>query len=149
MRRKPDPPHRVLIAGGGVAGLAAAKALRRVRVTVTLVLAEIKGVDLDARTITCGEGLETSYDTLILAGGARAPREVEPDLTLPGRPEVFVLGETAAPHATTQQARHVARTIRRRLRWDIHPRPFRYRAVRFRTSHGSLRARPYNHVILP
>jgi len=63
---------------------------------------------------------------------------VEPDLSLPGRPEVFVIGDLAlveqadgrpvpglAP-AAIQEARHVARTIARELR-GIAREPFRYR----------------------
>jgi NADH:ubiquinone reductase (H+-translocating) len=69
------------------------------------------------------------------AGRAR----VEPDLTAPGHPEIFVIGDTAtldawrgkpvpgiAP-AAKQQGIHVARTIRMRLKGRTSPRPFRYR----------------------
>jgi NADH dehydrogenase len=69
------------------------------------------------------------------AGRAR----VEPDLTAPGHPEIFVIGDTAtldawrgkpvpgiAP-AAKQQGIHVARTIRMRLKGRTAPRPFRYR----------------------
>ncbi len=68
------------------------------------------------------------------AGRAR----VEPDLTAPGHPEIFVIGDTAtigawhgkpvpgiAP-AAKQQGAHVARTIRARLSGDTRSRPFRY-----------------------
>jgi NADH dehydrogenase len=68
------------------------------------------------------------------AGRAR----VEPDLTAPGHPEIFVIGDTAtisawhgkpvpgiAP-AAKQQGAHVARSIRARLRGDTRSRPFRY-----------------------
>jgi NADH dehydrogenase len=64
--------------------------------------------------------------------------QVEADLTAPGHPEIFVIGDTAtigawhgkpvpgiAP-AAKQQGMHVARTIRMRLRGDIRPRIFRY-----------------------
>jgi NADH dehydrogenase len=69
------------------------------------------------------------------AGRAR----VELDLTAPGHPEIFVIGDTAtldawrgkpvpgiAP-AAKQQGIHVARTIRMRLKGRTAPRPFRYR----------------------
>jgi NADH dehydrogenase len=64
--------------------------------------------------------------------------KVERDLTVPGHPEVFAIGDTAtidawhgrpvpgiAP-AAKQQGVHVARTIRMRLRGNGAPRPFRY-----------------------
>ena len=68
------------------------------------------------------------------AGRAR----VEPDLTAPGHPEIFVIGDTATVNAwhgkpvpgiapaAKQQGAHVARSIRKRLRGDTRPRPFRY-----------------------
>jgi NADH:ubiquinone reductase (H+-translocating) len=65
--------------------------------------------------------------------------QVAPDLTAPGRPDIFVIGDTAtidawhgkpvpgiAP-AAKQQGTHVAETIKRRLAGDSSPRPFRYR----------------------
>ncbi|HEX4300077.1 MAG TPA: NAD(P)/FAD-dependent oxidoreductase, partial [Gammaproteobacteria bacterium] len=65
--------------------------------------------------------------------------KVEPDLTVPGHPEIFAIGDTAtldgwhgkpvpgiAP-AAKQEGRHVAATIKRRLRGDATPRPFVYR----------------------
>lgn len=64
---------------------------------------------------------------------------VEPDLTAPGRPNVFVIGDTAsidawqgkqvpgiAP-AAKQQGRHVALSIKKRLRGDFSTQAFRYR----------------------
>jgi NADH dehydrogenase len=69
------------------------------------------------------------------AGRAR----VAPDLTVPGHPEIFVIGDTAtidawhgkpvpgiAP-AAKQQGMHVARSIRLRLAGAAAPRNFRYR----------------------
>ena len=65
--------------------------------------------------------------------------QVEPDLTAPGHPEIFVIGDTAtidawhgkpvpgiAP-AAKQQGLHVARTIRMRLGGDRTPHVFRYK----------------------
>jgi NADH dehydrogenase len=65
--------------------------------------------------------------------------KVAPDLTVPGHPEIFVIGDTAtidawhgkpvpgiAP-AAKQQGMHVARTIRLRLAGAAAPRNFRYR----------------------
>lgn len=64
---------------------------------------------------------------------------VLPDLSAPGHPEIFVIGDTAtidawhgkpvpgiAP-AAKQQGDHVAETIKARLRGDIAQRPFHYR----------------------
>jgi NADH dehydrogenase len=64
--------------------------------------------------------------------------QVEADLTAPGHPEIFVIGDTAtisawhgkpvpgiAP-AAKQQGLHVARTIRQRLRGDSRPQIFQY-----------------------
>ena len=65
--------------------------------------------------------------------------KVEPDLTAPGHPEIFVIGDTATVNvwngkpapgiapAAKQQGLHVARTIKRRLAGDSQSRPFRYR----------------------
>jgi NADH dehydrogenase len=65
--------------------------------------------------------------------------KVQPDLTAPGHPEIFVIGDTAtidawrgkpvpgiAP-AAKQQGMHVARTIRLRLGGDAAPRVFHYK----------------------
>jgi NADH dehydrogenase len=65
--------------------------------------------------------------------------KVEPDLTVPGHSEIFVIGDTAtinvwngkpapgiAP-AAKQQGIYVARVIKRRLAGDSQPRVFRYR----------------------
>jgi NADH dehydrogenase len=65
--------------------------------------------------------------------------KVEADLTVPGHPQIFVIGDTAtisawhgkpvpgiAP-AAKQQGVHVARSIRRRLLGATQPRPFRYK----------------------
>ncbi|MBB5053337.1 NADH dehydrogenase [Afipia massiliensis] len=64
---------------------------------------------------------------------------VEPDLTVPGRPEVFAIGDTvtiAAPDgqpvpgiapAAKQQGRYVADVIKARLRGETSPAPFHYK----------------------
>ncbi len=64
--------------------------------------------------------------------------KVEPDLTLPGHPDIFIIGDTAIINAwhgkpvpgigpaAKQQGRHVALTIRKRLGGDTTPRQFRY-----------------------
>jgi NADH:ubiquinone reductase (H+-translocating) len=59
---------------------------------------------------------------------------VECDCTLPGHPEVFVVGDLMAldrlpglAQVAIQSGRHAAADIRRRLEGDVQPRPFRYR----------------------
>jgi NADH dehydrogenase len=65
--------------------------------------------------------------------------KVAADLTVPGHPDIFVIGDTAtinvwngkpapgiAP-AAKQQGQYVGRTIKRRLAGDFQPRAFRYR----------------------
>jgi NADH dehydrogenase len=65
--------------------------------------------------------------------------QVEADLTAPGHPEIFVIGDTATVNvwngkpapgiapAAKQQGAHVAWTIKQRLTGNSQPRPFRYR----------------------
>lgn len=65
--------------------------------------------------------------------------KVEADLTLPGHPEIFIIGDTAIVNAwhgkpvpaiapaAKQQGRHVALTIRKRLHGETAPLPFRYK----------------------
>ena len=63
---------------------------------------------------------------------------VQPDLSLPGYPEVFVLGDLASVQqdgrpvpgvapAAKQMGQHAGRLIAARLRGDERPLPFRYR----------------------
>ncbi|CAN7163106.1 NAD(P)/FAD-dependent oxidoreductase [Bosea sp. LjRoot237] len=95
---------------------------------------------LPAATVIWAAGVRASpAGTWLGALVDRAGRvQVEPDLTVPGRPNVFVIGDTAsvtdqdgkpvpgiAP-AAKQQGRHVAATIKRRLAGDKAPRPFAY-----------------------
>jgi NADH:ubiquinone reductase (H+-translocating) len=65
--------------------------------------------------------------------------KVEADLTVPGHPEIFAIGDTATVNvwngkpapgiapAAKQQGAHIARTIQQRLAGNSTPRPFRYR----------------------
>lgn len=96
---------------------------------------------LPAATIIWAAGVQASPAAEWLgAPGDRAGRvQVEADLTVPGHPEIFVIGDTAAVKAADgtpvpgiapaakQEGRHVAKTIRARLAGDTAPRPFRYR----------------------
>ena len=95
---------------------------------------------LPAATVIWAAGVRASPAGAWLAAPTdRAGRvEVAPDLSAPGHPEIFVIGDTAmvkdqdgkpvpgiAP-AAKQQGRHVAATIKRRLAGDKAPRPFAY-----------------------
>ena len=98
-------------------------------------------------------GRSVAADVILWAAGVRASPaaawldlpadaagrvKVEPDLTVPGHPEIFVIGDTATINAwngkpvpgiapaAKQQGVHVAATIRRRLRGDGQSRIFRY-----------------------
>ncbi len=60
-------------------------------------------------------------------------RQVQPDLTLPGHPEVFVVGDMAAlgglpgvAQVAIQGGRHVARQIEARLAGTADGQPFKY-----------------------
>jgi NADH dehydrogenase len=86
-----------------------------------------------ARTALWAAGVKGSPLAAALGPVDRSGRiAVEEDLTLPGRPEVFAIGDMAAfdgvpgvAPAAMQQGRHAARTIRRRLQ-GRDPEPFRY-----------------------
>ncbi|MBZ9987777.1 NAD(P)/FAD-dependent oxidoreductase [Mesorhizobium sp. BH1-1-5] len=128
----------------------ARKALERLGVTVELgrpvTRLDAEGVvfgdkRLPARTIIWAAGVAASPAAEWLAVPAdRAGRVmVEPDLTVPGSPDIFVIGDTAhvlrpdgkpvpgvAPSAK-QEGKHVAATIRARLAGDTATHPFQYR----------------------
>ena len=97
------------------------------------------GKHLQARTLIWAAGVRASPAAEWLHAAAdRAGRlEVLPDLTVPGHPDIFAVGDTVtiadqkgnpvpgiAP-AAKQQGRHVAESIRARLRGET-PAPFRY-----------------------
>lgn len=99
------------------------------------------GETLDARTIIWAAGVRASPAAEWL--GAEADRAgrliVSPDLTVPGHPEIFAVGDTVAitapdgtpvpgiAPAAKQQGRHVAASIKARLQGDISPKPFHYK----------------------
>ncbi|WP_037411124.1 NAD(P)/FAD-dependent oxidoreductase, partial [Candidatus Solirubrobacter pratensis] len=100
------------------------------------------GVDgrIDARTKIWAAGVQASPLGAMIAGqvGATVDRagrvSVRPDCTLPGHPEVFVIGDLmrldglpGVAEVAMQSGAHAARTIARRLRGDTRGRPFRYR----------------------
>ena len=96
---------------------------------------------LPAKVILWAAGVQASpaADWLDAPADGAKRIAVESDLSVPGHPEIFAIGDTAtidawhgkpvpgiAP-AAKQQGRHVAATIKLRLRGDSTPRPFRYR----------------------
>ena len=99
------------------------------------------GQHLPAKTIIWAAGVAASPAAEWLGASAdRAGRVmVEPDLTVAGHPEIFVIGDTA--HVTTpegkpvpgvapaakQQGWHIAATIKARLKGDQSARPFKYK----------------------
>jgi NADH dehydrogenase FAD-containing subunit len=107
--------------------------------------------EVTADRVLLADGSEVPYGTLVWAAGVRAhplaealgvPLDragrvpVHDDLSMPGRPEVWIAGDCAGPVGTgpafpqvaqvaKQQGRHVARGLR--ARWAGRPtRPFRY-----------------------
>jgi NADH dehydrogenase len=99
------------------------------------------GRSLAAKVILWGAGVRASPAAAWLGAAAdNAGRvKVETDLSVPGRPNIFVIGDTAtidawhgkpvpgiAP-AAKQQGAHVAAAIRRRLAGDSSSLPFRYK----------------------
>jgi NADH dehydrogenase len=128
----------------------ARRALERMGVEVGL---KAPVIDCDADGVTLEGGRRISAATVIWAAGVvaspaavwlaadhdRAGRvKVGPDLSLPGRPEVFVIGDTAsvsdpagrsapgiAP-AAKQMGAYAGKRIRARLAGDPPPPPFRY-----------------------
>jgi NADH dehydrogenase len=95
---------------------------------------------IDARTKIWAAGVQASPLGAILAeqSGATADRAgrvaVLPDCTLPGHPEVFVVGDLMSldrlpgvAEVAMQSGVHAARTIARRVAGDNGERPFRYR----------------------
>ena len=101
----------------------------------------IGGQTVEADVILWAAGVRASPAAAWLAAPADSAGRVraEPDLTVPGHPEIFVIGDTATVNvwngkpapgiapAAKQQGAYVARTIKRRLTGDSQARPFRYR----------------------
>jgi NADH:ubiquinone reductase (H+-translocating) len=161
--RRIDPADaRVLLFDGGEEPLSTfgeelcAKATReiertgielRMRTRVTDVKADaivVQGPDGEERvpchTRVWAAGVQASPLGAMLAqaAGAKTDRagrvEVLPDCTLPGHPEVFVVGDLMAlnrlpgvAEVAMQSGIHAARTIKRRLRGDARETPFGYR----------------------
>jgi NADH dehydrogenase len=99
---------------------------------------------IPARTVLWGAGVQASSFArrVATATGAETDRagriKVGPDLTIPGHPEIFVIGDAAVQpwkadravpgvaQGAIQPGRYVARAIRTRLDGET-PAPFRYR----------------------
>ncbi len=97
-----------------------------------------------ARTVLWAAGVRASRMGKVLAERAAAPLDragrviVEPDLSVPGHPEIFVIGDLAAfthqgvkllpgvAPVAMQQGRYVARLIRDRVAGRATSAPFRY-----------------------
>ncbi|HVC88641.1 MAG TPA: FAD-dependent oxidoreductase, partial [Gaiellaceae bacterium] len=112
--------------------------------TVTGIDAESVTVDderIPSRTVVWAAGVTASSLAMRLGELTNADRDragrvtVEPDLTLPGHPEVFALGDMVRLHdgvlpgvapVAMQQGRYAGRVVRDRLRGKESP-PFRYR----------------------
>jgi NADH dehydrogenase len=98
------------------------------------------GKELRAKTIIWAAGVRASHAAEWLGAPAdRAGRvQVEPDLTVPGHPEIFAIGDTVTINAwggkavpgiapaAKQEGRYVAEAIKARLAGNMLP-PFRYK----------------------
>ena len=95
---------------------------------------------IEAATKIWAAGVEASPLARMIAEAAGAGVDpagrvqVKPDCSLPGHPEVFVIGDLMSldrlpgvAQVAIQSGRHAAETIVRRLRGDTTERPFRYR----------------------
>ena len=99
------------------------------------------GKRLEAKTVIWAAGVQASPVAKWLGAEAdRAGRiKVAPDLSVPGHPEIFVVGDAAtiaAPDgkpvpgigdAAKQGGRHAAKVIKARLAGETAPMPFRYK----------------------
>ena len=128
----------------------ALKALSRLGVEVRL---GTPVTDCNSKGVRIGDQI-VEADVILWAAGVRASPaaawlgapadsagrvKVEADLTVPGHPDIFVIGDTATVNvwkgkpapgiapAAKQQGAHIARTIKQRLAGQTQPRPFRYR----------------------
>jgi NADH dehydrogenase len=114
--------------------------------------------EVATHTVLWGAGVQASPlgAALARATGAQADRMgrvvVQPDCSLPGQPNVFVVGDLANyPHQTAQplpgvaqvaiqQGRFVAKLIDRRVRGDSPPLPFHYKDLGMMATIGRNRA---------
>jgi NADH dehydrogenase len=108
---------------------------------------------ISAHTVIWAAGVQASPLAKLLADatGAEVDRSgriaVQPDLTLPGHPEVFAVGDMASINGlpgvcevALQGGLHAANRIRRRLVGDTREVPFRYRDVGSAAAVGRFKA---------
>jgi len=108
---------------------------------------------IDACTTIWAAGVQASPLAKLLgeATGADVDRagrvSVQPDLTLPGHPEVFVVGDMASVNnlpgvceVALQGGLHAANRIRRRLKGDAKEVPFKYRDLGSAATIGRFKA---------
>jgi NADH dehydrogenase len=111
--------------------------------SVTVEMAGGAVEQVPARTVLWAAGILVAPFVEAVAKATQAPTDrngrivVGPDLTIPGHPEIFAIGDAAVlpwkadrpvpgvAQGGIQAGRHAARTIRRRLSGDATP-PFRY-----------------------
>ncbi|MDQ1091782.1 NADH dehydrogenase [Xanthomonas sacchari] len=129
-----------------------AKAQKQLEKLGVEVLTGVPVADIDASGYRLGSTFVPARTVVWAAGVAASPLaktlqtpldrsgrvQVQPDLSVPGHPELFVAGDLAAVQqadgrpvpgvapAAKQMGRHVAETLRRRLRGDSASVPFRY-----------------------
>ncbi|MCW0465586.1 NAD(P)/FAD-dependent oxidoreductase [Xanthomonas sacchari] len=129
-----------------------AKAQKQLEKLGVDVLTGVPVADIDASGYRLGSTFVPARTVVWAAGVAASPLaktlqtpldrsgrvQVQPDLSVPGHPELFVAGDLAALQqadgrpvpgvapAAKQMGRHVADTLRRRLRGDTASVPFRY-----------------------
>ena len=135
-----------------------------IHVGTTVTAVDERGIDtdsakapvrrIDAATKIWAAGVQASPLGRLLANAAdgveldRAGRvKVDPDCTLPGYPDVFVVGDLMSldrlpgvAQVAIQSGRHAADTIARRLAGDSTRRPFRYRDLGTMATISQLRA---------
>lgn len=120
----------------------ASRAMRDLEKLGVEILTEVKATEIDENGVTLSDGTRIAAKTVLWAAGNQAsplgaaldvPRDrggrilVEPDLSVPGHPEIFAIGDMAAAgwgegkfvpgvaQGAVQGGAHVARTIRKRL----------------------------------
>jgi NADH dehydrogenase len=111
--------------------------------SVTVEMAEGRSERIPARTTLWAAGILVTPFVAAVARATDAPTdrngriEVQPDLTIPGHPEIFAVGDAAVQpwkkdkpvpgvaQGGIQGGRHAAKTIRRRLSGEPTP-PFKY-----------------------